>query len=209
MFGLIKSATRKTAIKTLTSATEDALESLFSNMEGTDALLSRLGVDRQQALDAVSGDDEVAACLEDLHSAMQNKSWRIYGEDLSDEDKDRLWKTLKRHLPALAEIVLTARLGGYGVGRYVYQPEPDGFLTIKHISNKSGELAKYIPYRDGSLVYRGSGGEEACNTDVLYLFITHRATSTNPAGEMAAARLYAPVALRKKGFVYAAQFIVN
>ena len=209
MFGLIKSATRKTAIKTLTSATEDALESLFSNMEGTDSLLSRLGVDRQQALDAVSGDDEVAACLEDLHSAMQNKAWRIYGEDLSDEDKDRLWKTLKRHLPALAEIVLTARLGGYGVGRYVYQPEPDGFLTIKHISNKSGELAKYVPYRDGSLVYRGSGGEEACNTDVLYLFITHRATSTNPAGEMAAARLYAPVALRKKGFVYAAQFITR
>lgn len=202
MFGLIKSATRKTAIKTLTSATEDALESLFSNMEGTDALLSRLGVDRQQALDAVVSDDEVAACLEDLHSAMQNKSWRIYGDDLSDEDKDRLWKTLKRHLPALAEIVLTARLGGYGVGRYIYQPEPDGFLTIKHISNKSGELAKYVPYRDGSLVYRGSGGEETCNTDVLYLFITHRATSTNPAGEMAAARLYAPVALRKKGFVY-------
>lgn len=209
MFGLIKSATRKTAIKTLTSATEDALESLFSNMEGTDALLSRLGVDRQQALDAVVSDDEVAACLEDLHSAMQNKAWRIYGEDLNDDDKDRLWKTLKRHLPALAEIVLTARLGGYGVGRYVYQPEPDGFLTIKHISNKSGELAKYVPYRDGSLVYRGSGGEEACNTDVLYLFITHRATSTNPAGEMAAARLYAPVALRKKGFVYAAQFITR
>ena len=47
MFGLIKSATRKTAIKTLTSATEDALESLFSNMEGTDSLLSRLGVDRR------------------------------------------------------------------------------------------------------------------------------------------------------------------
>lgn len=87
--------------------------------------------------------------------------------------------------------------------------EPDGFLTIKHISNKSGELAKYVPYRDGSLVYRGSGGEETCNTDVLYLFITHRATSTNPAGEMAAARLYAPVALRKKGFVYAAQFITR
>mgnify|MGYP003361893100 FL=1 len=209
MFGLIKSATRKTAIKTLTSATEDALESLFSNMQGTDALLSRLGVDRQQALDAVVGDDEVAACLEDLHAAMLNKSWRIYGEDLSDEDKDRLWKTLKRHLPALAEIVLTARLGGYGVGRYVYQPEPDGFLTIKHISNKSGELAKYIPYRDGSLVYRGIAGEETCNTDVLYLFIAHRATSTNPAGEMAAARLYAPVALRKKGFIYAAQFITR
>lgn len=101
MFGLIKSATRKTAIKTLTSATEDALESLFSNMEGTDALLSRLGVDRQQALDAVSGDDEVAACLEDLHSAMQNKAWRIYGEDLSDEDKDRLWKRLNATCPRL------------------------------------------------------------------------------------------------------------
>jgi len=64
MFGLIKSATRKTAIKTLTSATEDAMESLFSNMEGTDALLSRLGVDRQQALDAVAGGDEGAVGVE-------------------------------------------------------------------------------------------------------------------------------------------------
>ena len=101
MFGLIKSANRRTAIKTLTSATEDALESLFSNMEGTDALLSRLGVDRQQALDAVVSDDEVAACLEDLHAAMLNKPWRIYGEDLGDEDKGRLWKTLNATCPRL------------------------------------------------------------------------------------------------------------
>ena len=98
-------------------------------MEGTDALAFASRRGRQQALDAVVSDDEVAACLEDLHSAMQNKAWRIYGEDLNDDDKDRLWKTLKRHLPALAEIVLTARLGGYGVGRYVYQPEPTAFFN--------------------------------------------------------------------------------
>ena len=103
-------------------------------------------MDRQQALDAVSGDDEVAACLEGFaFRHAEQGQWRIYGEDLSDEDKDRLWKTLKRHLPALAEIVLTARLGGCGVGRYVYQPGTRRLLTIKHISNKSGELAKYVP----------------------------------------------------------------
>jgi hypothetical protein len=58
-------------------------------------------------------------------------------------------------------------------------------------------------------MYRGTAGEEVCDTNVMYLFMTHRATSTNPAGEMAAARLYAPVALRSKGFVFAAQFITR
>lgn len=209
MFGLIKSKKPRPTVKTLMAATEDALNNLYGSMEGDDTLLARLGVDRQYAFDAIMGDDEVAACLEDLRAAMLSKPFRVYGEDLPEEQADRIWKALRRQLPVLVEIVLTARLGGYGVARYVYVQEPDGFIGIRQVSNKAGELYRFRPWCDGSLVYHGINGEEQCNTDIQYLFLAHRPTSTNPAGEMAAARLYAPVALRKKGFVYAAQFITR
>lgn len=208
MFGLVKSK-QKTTIKNLVNATEEALNNLYGSMEGDDTLLERLGVDRQYAFDAIMADDEVAACLEDLRAAMLSKPFRIYGENLDEETADRLWKTLRRQLPNLVEIVLSARLGGYGVARYVYAPEPDGFIGIRQVSNKAGELYRFRPWRDGSLVYRGAAGDEPCDINIQYLFLAHRPTSTNPAGEMAAARLYAPVALRKKGFVYAAQFITR
>lgn len=209
MFGLVKSHKIKTTIKDLTQATDDALNNLYADMEGADALLSRLGVSRQDALEAVTADDEVAACLEDLRAAMLAKPWRVYGNGLDEETADRIWKNLRHHLPVLAEVVLTARLGGYGVARYVYHREPDGFIAIRQVSNKAGELAKYRPLVDGTLVYRGLAGDKLCDLNLMYLFLSHRATSTNPAGEMAAARLYAPVALRKKGFVYAAQFVTR
>nr|DAE00666.1 MAG TPA: portal [Myoviridae sp. ct8Uw4] len=208
MFGLIKGKKRQAAVKYLTAATEDALSNMFADMTGNDTLLARLGVGRQYAFDAVYADDEVAACAEDLRAAMLAKPWRLYGDGLSEEDKDRLWKMLRQHMGALAETVLDARLNGYGVARYVYAQGDDG-IRIANVSSKRGELERFIPYRDGSLMYRGTAGEEVCDTNVMYLFLTHRATSTNPAGEMAAARLYAPVALRSKGFVFAAQFITR
>ena len=111
-------------------------------------------------------------------------------------------------MAALTETVIDARLNGYSVARYVYAQGDDG-IRIANVSSKRGELELFVPYRDGSLMYRGTAGEEVCDTNVMYLFLTHRATSTNPAGEMAAARLYAPVALRSKGFVFAAQFITR
>ena len=177
-------------------------------MTGNDTLLARLGVGRQHAFDAVYADDEVAACTEDLRAAMLAKPWRLYGDGLSEEDKDRLWKMLRQHMAALTETVIDARLNGYSVARYVYAQGDDG-IRIANVSSKRGELERFVPYRDGSLMYRGTAGEEVCDTNVMYLFLTHRATSTNPAGEMAAARLYAPVALRSKGFVFAAQFITR
>lgn len=208
MFGLIQGKKRQAAVKYLTAATEDALSNMFADMTGNDTLLARLGVGRQHAFDAVYADDEVAACAEDLRAAMLAKPWRLYGDGLSEEDKDRLWKMLRQHMGALAETVLDARLNGYGVARYVYAQGDDG-IRIANVSSKRGELERFVPYRDGSLMYRGTAGEEVCDTNVMYLFLTHRATSTNPAGEMAAARLYAPVALRSKGFVFAAQFITR
>ena len=208
MFGLIKGKNRQAAVKHLTAATEDALSNMFADMTGNDTLLARLGVGRQHAFDAVYADDEVAACAEDLRAAMLAKPWRLYGDGLSEEDKDRLWKMLRQHMAALAESVIDARLNGYSVARYVYA-QGDDDIRIANVSSKRGELERFVPYRDGSLMYRGTAGEEVCDTNVMYLFLTHRATSTNPAGEMAAARLYAPVALRSKGFVFAAQFITR
>ena len=208
MFGLIQGKKRQAAVKYLTAATEDALSNMFADMTGNDTLLARLGVGRQHAFDAVYADDEVAACTEDLRAAMLAKPWRLYGDGLSEDDKDRLWKMLRQHMAALAESVIDARLNGYSVARYVYAQRDDG-IRIANVSSKRGELERFVPYRDGSLMYRGTAGEEVCDTNVMYLFLTHRATSTNPAGEMAAARLYAPVALRSKGFVFAAQFITR
>lgn len=209
MFGLVKAQKIKTTIQTLTRATEEALDSLYGDMEGSDALLARLGVSRTDALGAVLSDDEVAACLEDLRAAMLARPWRVYGNGLDEETADRIWKNLRYHLPVLAEVVLTARLGGYGVARYVYHKEPDGFISIRQVSDKSGELEKYRPWRDGSLMYRGAGGDTPLDLNLMYLLLVHRPTSTNPAGEMAAARLYAPVALRKRGFLYAGQFVTR
>ena len=208
MFGLIKGKKRQAAVKHRTAATEDALSNMWADMTGNDTLLARLGVGRQHAFDAVYADDEVAACTEDLRAAMLAKPWRLYGDGLSEEDKDRLWKMLRQHMAALTETVIDARLNGYSVARYVYAQGDDG-IRIANVSSKRGELERFVPYRDGSLMYRGTAGEEVCDTNVMYLFMTHRATSTNPAGEMAAARLYAPVALRSKGFVFAAQFITR
>ena len=208
MFGLIKNKKRHAALNRLTTAAEDALDGLFADTVGNDILLERLGVDRKKAFETVYSDDEAAACMEDLRAAMLAKPWRLYGDGLSEEDKDRLWKMLRQHMAALAETVIDARLNGYSVARYVYA-QGDDDIRIANVSSKRGELERFVPYRDGSLMYRGTAGEEVCDTNVMYLFLTHRATSTNPAGEMAAARLYAPVALRSKGFVFAAQFITR
>ena len=207
MLSLIKSRQIKTTVKILTDATEGGLDEMLTSCESNSELLNRLGISRRQALQAVISDDEVEACCEDLRAAMLAKPWRVYGEGLSDEDRDRLWRVVRRHLPTLAEVVLIAKLSGYGVARYVYRQEEDGFLVVDRVSNKGDELDKYVPRYDGSLLYKGPNGDEPANTHVLYLLLTNRATTLNPAGEMTAARLYPAVSLRSRGFVYAAQFI--
>lgn len=209
MFGLLKKQKLKTAARLLTAYTDNVLDEAMQSGESNDALLARLGVSRLQALEAVAADDEVESCLEDIRAALLAKPWRIYGDGLADEDKDRLWRIVRRHLPALAETVLTAKLGGFGVARYVYLAEEDGFYTVRNVAVKSGELDKFKPRLDGSLLYNGDNGEVVADTHVQYLLLTSRPTSLNPAGEMAAARLYAACALRKHGFRYAAQFITR
>ena len=199
----------KTQAKLLTAYTDNALDEAMKSGESNDALLARLGVSRQQALEAVTADDEVESCLEDIRAALLSKPWRIYGEGLKEDDRDRLWRILRRHIGALAETVLTAKLGGYGVARYVYAAEEDGFYTLRNVSVKNGELDKYKPRLDGSLLFNGDNGETEADTEVQHLLLVSRQTAVNPSGEMAAARLYAACALRKHGFRYAAQFITR
>lgn len=85
--------------------------------------------------------------------------------------------------------------------------EEDGFITLDAVRDRRDELEKYTPQRDGSLIYRGNGGEETVDTNVLHLFLANKPTAKNPAGEMTVARLYPAVALRKQGIQYAYQFI--
>ena len=194
-------------VQTLITDTDNALESLMGSGESADQLLTRLGVSRQQAFETISSDDEVESCREDLRTAMLSKTFRLWGEDANDDEINRLWRIMRKHLPVLVEAVLTAKLNGYAVIRYVYEQEEDGFLSVGKVSDKSTELDKYTPKADGSLTYYTDNGEVTVDTNVVFLLLTNRATSTNPAGEMAGARLYPAVAIRKQGFIYAAQFI--
>lgn len=205
MLGLIKSKKIKTTVKALTAATDNALDQVM--LESSDKLLERLGLSRQQVFDAITSDDEVESCREDLRTGLLAKEWRLYGDGANDDEVDVLYRIVRKQLPVLAEIVLTAKLNGYAVARYVYEYDEDGFLTLKAMLNKSGELDKFTPKADGTLVYSGAGDEKAVDLNVQYLLLTNRATTVNPAGEAAAARLYPAVALRKQGFTYAAQFI--
>lgn len=196
-----------TSAKVLTDRTEGVLDSAMSNTESTDQLLARLGVSRQQAFEAITSDDEVESCREDLRMAMLSKTWRLYGENSNDDEIDYLWRIVRKHLPILVEGVLTAKINGFAVLRYLYEYDENGHLMVVKISDKSGELDKYTPKADGTLIYVSDAGEETVDTRVLYSLLTNRATSVNPAGEMSGARLYPAVAIRKHGFIYAAQFI--
>lgn len=189
--------------KALTTQTDQTLDELMQSSEGTDAMLQRLGISRQQALEAILADEEVEACREDLRAAMLAQAWRITGDSLNEDDINRLWRVVKSAIPVLAEVALTAKLNGYGVARYVFAMDEDGFLYPKKIINFQGKLTRFKPKADGNLYW----DEKEVNTQVQHLLLVNRPTDTQPAGEMAAARLYPAIALRKQGFIYAAQFI--
>lgn len=195
----------KQELKTLVIDTAYALDSFTA--ESSDELLDRLQLTRAEAYSAVSSDDEVESCKEDLRTAMMASGWRLYGDGTDDAQTDRIYRCVRRHLGAFVELVLTARLNGYAVGRYVWKVEEDGFITLDAVRDRRDELEKYTPQRDGSLIYRGNGGEETVDTNVLHLFLANKPTAKNPAGEMTVARLYPAVALRKQGIQYAYQFI--
>ncbi|MBF0803349.1 MULTISPECIES: hypothetical protein [unclassified Neisseria] len=206
MFGLTKSKT-KTRIDALVTDTAYALDSFMGSAESSDELLDRLGLSRDQVYAAVISDDEVESCKEDLRTAMMASGWRLYGDGTDDTQLDRIYRVVRKNLAAFVELVLTARLNGYAVGRYIYRREEDGLIVLDYIADRRDELDRYKPKRGGVLIYQGNNGEEVLDTQVLNLLLVNRATAKNPAGEMAVARLFPAVSVRKNGFLYAHQFI--
>ena len=204
MFGLVRNQTKTTA-QTITLQTRALLDELMMSGEGSDQMLQRLGISRKQALDAIVADDEVESCREDLRAAMLAQAWHIYGNEVDDLDIDALWRMVRCHLPVLAEVVLTAKLNGYGVANYVYEKDETGMITVQEVINRSGSITRFAPKADGNLYF----DDNLVDSRFLHLLLVNRPTDTQPAGEMAAARLYPAVCLRKQGFLYAAQFITR
>ncbi|MCS4534249.1 phage portal protein family protein [Neisseria montereyensis] len=206
MFGLTKSKAQR-HIDALVTDTAYALDGFMASAESSDELLDRLGLSREQVFAAVNSDDEVESCKEDLRTAMMASGWRLYGDGTDDTQLDRIYRVIRKNLAAFVELVLTARLNGYAVGRYIYRREADGLIVLDYIADRRDELDRYTPKRGGVLIYRADIGEEQLDTQVMNLLLVNRATAKNPAGEMAVARLYPAVSMRKNGFLYAHQFI--
>lgn len=215
MFGLGKNQDKKaTKIdkKSLLVAIDTALN---TDGQSTDEMIAATGKSRNEILAVCMADDEVDACREDLESAIIAKEWRIYDEiangqnGASSEDINRLYKVIRRHIKDFAALAILAKFNGYAVAEYIYKVEEDGFLVIDQVLSKDGELDKYVPKRDGSVVFSGEQGEMTIDQVAKCLVLKSRAVPARPAGEMMIVKTYPAVLMRKKGWAYAGQFIAR
>lgn len=206
MFGS-KTKKQKVDQKTLLIAVDSALEG--ADAVSADQLLAETGKSRQELLDAVMADDEVLSCRADIEGAINAAAWRIWGDDVDEDLINRLYRMFRRIYNDIAGVAVLAMFNGYCVGEYVYKKEPDGFLSIDRLLSKDGELDNYTPMRDGSVMLKTEDESVAINQDIKYLVLTSKAVPARPAGEMMIVRAYPAVALRKREWAYAGQFIAR
>lgn len=206
MFG-IKAKKQKIDAKKLVVAIDSALEA--SDAASADQLLSETGKTRQELLDAVMADDEVISCYEDLQGAINAEAWRIWGEDVNEDLINHLIKTMRRLLPDFIQLVLLAKFNGYAVAEYVFAQQANGFLTIQSILSKDGELDSYTPQRDGSVLFKTEDDVVQIDQAIKYLVLKNKAVPARPAGELLVIRAYPAVALRRREWAYAGQFIAR
>ena len=206
MFG-IKAKKQKIDAKKLLIAIDSALEA--SDAASADQLLSETGKTRQELLDAVMADDEVISCYEDLQGAINAEAWRIWGEDVNEELINHLIKTVRRLLPDFIQLVLLAKFNGYAVAEYVFEQQANGFLTLKSILSKDGELDSYTPQRDGTVTFGTEDEVIEIDQNIKYLVLKNKAVPARPAGELLVIRAYPAVALRRREWAYAGQFIAR
>lgn len=206
MFGS-KAKKQKVDQKTLLIAVDSALEG--SDAVSADQLLTETGKSRQELLDAVMADDEVISCRADIEGAISAASWRIWGDDVDEDLINRLYRMFRRLYNDIAGVAVLAMFNGYCVGEYVYKKEPDGFLSIDSVLSKDGELDNYTPMRDGSVLLKTEDESIAIDQAIKYLVLTSKAVPARPAGEMMIVRAYPAVALRKREWAYAGQFIAR
>lgn len=206
MFGS-KTKKQKVDQKTLLIAVDSALEG--ADAVSADQLLAETGKSRQELLDAVMADDEVLSCRADIEGAINAAAWRIWGDDVDEDLINRLYRMFRRIYNDIAGVAVLTMFNGYCVGEYVYKKEPDGFLSIDRLLSKDGELDNYTPMRDGSVMLKTEDESVAINQDIKYLVLTSKAVPARPAGEMMIVRAYPAVALRKREWAYAGQFIAR
>lgn len=206
MFG-IKAKKQKVDQKTLLVAVDSALQG--ADAVSADQLLQETGKTRQELLDAVMADDEVLSCRADIEGAINAATWRIWGDGVDEELINRLYRMFRRLYSDYGSLAVLANFNGYMVGEYVFKKEPDGFLTIDKVLSKDGELDKYTPQRDGSVLLATEDDSIEIDQTIKYLVLTSKAVPARPAGEMMIVRAYPAVALRKREWAYAGQFIAR
>lgn len=206
MFG-IKPKKQKVEQKTLLVAYDSALES--SDAVSADVLLQETGKTRQELLDAVMADDEVISCREDIEGAISAAAWRIWGDDVDEDLINRLYRNVRRLHNDFAALAILAKFNGYSVAEYVFEKETDGFLSLHSLLSKDGELDNYTPMRDGSVQLATEDDSIEINQVIKYLVLTSKAVPARPAGELMIVRAYPAVALRRREWAYAGQFIAR
>ena len=220
-------ATKQAITRTiLTTAMDQALNAFGAfdtvSFSSIDEMISETGKTRQQILNLCMADDEVDACRTDIHSAIIAKPWRIYddvsGNGVSGDDDgsgvpaatiNRFYKAIRPLIDDFAELAILAKFNGYAVAEYVYKQETDGFWVIDKVLSKDGQLDKFSLKPDGSLHFTGVGGTIAVDTKVKVLSLTSRAVPARPMGEMMILKAYPAVALRRREWAYAGQFIAR
>lgn len=220
-------ATKQAITRTvLTTAMDSALNAFGAfdtiSFGGIDAMISETGKTRQQILDLCMADDEVDACRTDIHSAIVARPWRIYddvsGDGTSGDDVgsgvpattiNRFYKAIRPLIDDFAELAILAKFNGYAVAEYVYKQDTDGFWIIDRLLSKDGQLDRFSLKQDGSLHFSGMGGTVAVDTKVKVLSLTSRAVPARPMGEMMILKAYPAVALRRREWAYAGQFIAR
>lgn len=206
MFG-ITAKKQKVDQKTLLVAVDSALQG--TDAVSADQLLQETGKTRQELLDAVMADDEVVSCRADIQGAINAEAWRIWGENVDEELINHLYRMIRRLLPEFIALAILAKFNGYSVGEYVFAKEADGFLTLKSVLSKDGELDNYTPQRDGTMLLKTEDDSIEINQVIKYLVLTSEAVPARPAGEMMIVRAFPAVALRKREWAYAGQFIAR
>lgn len=96
----------KQELKTLVADTAAALNS-FGSSESSDELLDRLGLSREQVFAAVSSDDEVESCKEDLRTAMMSSGWRLYPDAFTPEQIENSQKGRLNDTPDIKTVEVT------------------------------------------------------------------------------------------------------
>lgn len=207
---MIKAKKQQIDKQSLIVAFDSAMDS-FAAATSTDKLLAETGKSRQQLLDAVLADDEVESCREDLRTAILAEQWRLYALDdtVSEQIINQLYKVVRKFSKEFVELAILAKFNGYMVAEYVFKRELDGFLTLDKVLSKDGELDKYACQRDGDVYFDGGDGEIAIDQSLKYLVLKSKATPARPSGELMVIRAYPAVALRRRDWAYAGQFIAR